>query len=323
MLAAVLLASTSPVAAYLSSAQEHPFTFNASLRLGMAGGFLMVTLALYRGAVLREAMHLARNPRLLLRWGPAAALIGTGDYMLYALATRHIGPGAAVALMETWPAMVIIVGALSSRNTGRYRLQPARAALAGTIAVAGVVMVIAGQEGSITGLLSGHGAQATLIGSTLALGAGLTLAPVTLAIGWCESVSTSRNPAHRHLPVVYIGLLNSAVSLAGSGVYAAGAAAAERPDTAAVLIPLACGLLTQGVGAMAWRVANHLTDRINLNLILFGLPAAAQLWIWMLGGLAAANTGYLVAGTALIVAANAGAALKLPGRGPTGGIPGK
>lgn len=60
---------------------------------------------------------------MLLHWGPAAAAFGTADYVLYTLATRHIDPGAAVALMETWPAMIIVVGSLATRGTGRYQLR--------------------------------------------------------------------------------------------------------------------------------------------------------------------------------------------------------
>ena len=312
MLAAVLLASTSPAAAYISSAHEHALVFNASLRLGMAGGFLAITLAFYRGETLREIRYLANNPRLLLQWGPATVIVATADYLLYALATRHINPAAAVALMETWPAMIIVTGSLATRGTGRYRLQPGRAALAGAAAVTGAALIIASQEGSLGSLIPSQRTAGTLLGAALALGAGLTLAPVPLAIRWCETTAATRDRTKAHLPVLYIGVLNAAASLAASGLYTVAATATgERTTAAAVVFPLACGLLTQAAGALAWRVANHLTDQLNLNLILFGLPAPAQTWIWLLGGLSAARLDYLLLGTALVAAANAGAAVRL------------
>lgn len=177
-------------------------------------------------------------------------------------------------------------------------------------------MVIASQEGSLSGLIPSHRTAGTLLGAALALGAGLTLAPVPLAIRWCETTSAGRSGAARHLPVVYIRILNAAASLAGSGIYTAAAVAtSERAGATEMAIPLLCGLLTQAAGGMAWRVANHLTDQLNLNLILFGLPAAAQAWIWLMGGIAVARLDYLLLGTALVAVANAGAAVRLKGRG--------
>ena len=310
MLTAVLLASTSPAAAYITSAHDHPLIFNATLRLGMAGGFLALTIALYGTLPLNVAREFIRRPSALVHWGPAAAMFGTTDYLFYALATQRIGPAAAVPLMETWPALVIIVGALATRGSRRYTTQPLRAALAAAAAITGVALVIASQDGSLSSLLPGNTAANTLLGAALALGAALTLAPVTIAIRWCEEMAAAPVHSAPRNPIVYIGLLNAAVSLASSAAYAAGAAAAhETAPAQAIAIPLLCGLLTQAAGAMAWRVANHLTDRLNLNLILFGLPAAAQAWIFLLGGLTTARPGYLLLGTALIIAANTAAAV--------------
>ena len=187
--------------------------------------------------------------------------------------------------------------------------------MAGPAAVTGVALVMASQEGSLTSLLPGNTGPGTLLGAALALGAALTLAPVIIAIRWCEDMAASPRHAAPRNPIIYIGLLNAAVSLIVAAVYTAGTAAAhETAAASAMAIPFLCGLLTQGTGAMAWRVANHLTDRLNLNLILFGLPAAAQAWIFLLRGLTAARPDYLLLGTALIIAANAAAAVIPPKR---------
>ena len=101
MLTAVLLASTSPAVAYITSAQDHPLVFNASLRLGMAGGFLALTIALYGRTPFTVLREFVRRPAPLVHWGPTAAMVGTTDYLLYTLANQRISPDAAVPLMET------------------------------------------------------------------------------------------------------------------------------------------------------------------------------------------------------------------------------
>ena len=326
LLAAVLLASTSPAAAVIADGDQTPFLFNASLRLGTAAGFAAITIGIFRGRLAGELRNLARCPELLREWGPLAAVVGTLEYTLYAMATKNIDPAIAVTLMETWPAMIIAVGTMRSRNTGRYKPMSKRTAAAAGATV-GAALLVASQHGSIASLWpsTSRDGENILLGAVLALASAATLAPTPIAIGWCEKAAAvlreKCDSSTRDLPILCIGTLMVTGCLTGAALNGAAAAVTGEKITAhAVTAPLICGILTQGPGAMAWRVANTLTDNPNLNIILFGLPVMGMAWIWLLGAVSVESTELLLAGTALIVDANllAGTASRKPGnaKGP-------
>ena len=235
MAAAVLLASTSPAAAVLSDSHENPFLFTASLRLGMAASFMLITLATFRQKAMRELRSLASNPKTLLTWGPAAALLSTMDYTLYSMSTQHMNPAISVIIMETWPAMIIATATVAHRKSGRYqRLSPSRTAAAMTLATSGVTLVALSQHGDLHSTWQNSHTMAT--GVLLALAAAATLAPTPITIGWAEQKARKSAQAcgenQGNLTLIYVGLVMALASGTGAALHGAASAASGEHFTA-------------------------------------------------------------------------------------------
>ena len=313
MTAYVVATSFAPLLVALG-AGETPFIFSAAWGAGEVAGLSPILLLRFREIIFsREARKAVISQTLCLAmflWTINSLWIAA-----YAWSTRFIDVAVAAALFETWPVFLVILTARLFRTEARYRKITKRTLLFFGIAILGIIFVFASEAG---GFVSPTSLEKP---ANLAAGVGLTLLAVALAslsaygFRWAADLAKrlsdlpklkKRSKSELETFGAFTGMAASNLA-ASPAVAALGFARGEYASPSALLWG-ASGGAAIGVSSILWRMANLLTDDLGINAMNYLIPALALIWLFAFRQVGAVSAAHLIAGLALIIAANIGAA---------------
>ena len=325
-----------PATVELTAGDVDPFLYNALAKAAQLP-VVVVVLAATAGACCAGGGFAPRAvlgslSTYMLRWGNGTAPLWRAvwrmplvwlsvcffDYALFAWSADLVDTAVSTALMQTWPAvfMVLLVKVQPVETRRTIGLSGWAAAAAGTV---GVMMVLAAQGGGWDQLLTGPQWRSHAAGAALALAAGTLsgAAPwTTIVFGellWERHrphLAGGAAPAQR----LWFTLVGFAAGLAVSVVLNL-AAAAWRSFDGLVLTPTAVvgasalGGVLLAPAAVLIRKANLDTVNAAANVALFASPALA-LALLALMGIQVGSLGLFAAGAAMILAANIAARVR-------------
>ena len=319
MMGAALSYSLIPLWVSINHGYQNPLVFSSFWRLGALATYLVILTILYRPLLnprdLLVAARLLTAPRhsiLIL-----IAAVGTMDYAMFALSTRHIDVAITSVIFEIWPitAMLILARLYGRKVPGRtYAMAP--------LCFAGFTMVAASQEGGFTGLLNA-GATSPL---TLFLGFTPAIASLILAsLGVCSLKAGSLVAQDHHLnriakyhgvtrPLdryasllifVTVNLISIPASITISFFHQGPQDfISQFQQSWPGVMSIVPGGIFLAAGAVLWQAANAKTQNVGINSISYLVPILVLLWLWTFNQVGNVETRYLLTGAAIIVAGN-------------------
>ena len=293
---------------------DSPFLFAAAWKAGAGLACVLFLGVVHRPLVFSwDAWRAAR--RKSAGWSLPLWVASYFNTALYAWSTKFIDVSVVAALSETHLALVTLVTAFLFRGQGRYRRMTPLSVSLFAPAFAGAACVVASQAGG----LGGFSSAAKLPLFSLMSGFGLVLGSVLLAplsaygFRWASEVaseiSETRDGKRESLEIfgIVLGIaLCNALNFPLTALI--GLARGESISRASVAFGAAGGFWAWGLGSIAWRWGNLAARDLEMNAIMYLSPALALGWLWAFSQIGAdVHLGFLAAGLALIIAANAGA----------------
>lgn len=324
VLTTVVIASLIAPGMHLTAAAASPFTTNLALRGGMGLGNGLLLLAIFGNTIRRHRPALLQTSKRRLALGLAAAALPTLDYTMFSLAIRHIDVATAAVVIDAWPLFLLPMSALAYRGTLRFEAMTPLTAAAAAACAAGILMLAAAEAGSVPVVFDTRGPAwpALPAGLALALAGALSVATAPFMTRQCEAMAqelrqrtgTPQGVLAGNAALMYLLFLLSVANIVSAALVCAPAALASSEaqqlrHTAAWLL---YGTLAQSLSAAAWRTALMLTTKRHILNLIYFLPTLALLWLHLLDAVQVRSIAHLLAGTAMIVAANAAANMRPP-----------
>ena len=309
MILSVVSYSMVPLLLARGGGVESPFLFMAGLRIGQFcahGAFLTVFFkdVLFDKTALTIVIH------RVLSWSMLFLVINNLDYVFFALATSFVDISVAAILYETWPIALILLTALLFRGEARYRKITPEMMLLLVIGFVGFWFVATSQSGGFRDLSDSQLAE-TLIGIGLVLLAIFCASMAAYGFRWGvdlnhalpEQLVKDKNNDLVDICCVLIAQVIASFTaawLSGTTGYLIGETIALR----SLGIAVACGVFANGVGHLAWRAANVVTNNLGINAISYATPIFSLVWLFLFWTVDIARVDYLIIGTAAIITAN-------------------
>ena len=305
MLVATLGFSVVPVLVALGGS-ESPFWFFVGWRISALSVCAAIPLIFWRAALFSAATRslvwrsLFTPPMLL--W-----ILNYFDTSLFALSVRFANVAVNAVLYETWPIVfVLLVGRLFKSESRWQKITVRRFALF-LASFVGAVLVITSQpvgEDNDCSVLS------VAVGVSLALAAASLTCLNAFGFRWTAdfvALLSARIEERRSLEmfstVLGLAVIN-AVSLPANAAIAI--ASGEVLALTPIMLGAMGGLLVGAASVIFWRWGNLISDRLELNAVIYLTPALSLIWLFALGLVGEIRVGLLLAGVLAIVAANAG-----------------
>lgn len=273
---------------------DSPYLFNARARAVMAAGMLLALATVYRRDLIRHRRTLLANRGLLWPAGTLSLLLNGMDSGLYAHTAAYVDLSTAYILMNSHPIALIVLTAWLDRGTGRTALNPKTTLILALACTGGVAALTAAEAGGFANMATGKLWPDLPTGYTPALAALISVAVTAVAIQWAWQAGT---------------VLSAQTSGEISQRRAAGLATGESLSNSQALWGFfITGLLVQTPSSVTWHSALLLTDRININALLYLISPATLALQWATGLMNVPRPEYAWAGAAIILSANAAAA---------------
>ena len=309
MLLSVVSYSLVPLLIASGGGVSSPFLFVAALRLGQFGGHTAFIVLFFRDVLFNKtAMSIVMQR--ILTWSILFVAINNLDYGFFALATRFVDISVAAILYETWPIAVILLTALLFRGERRYRKIKPDVMLLLAIGFLGFSFVATSQTGGF-GNWGDSQFTDTLIGIGLVLLAIGSAAMGAYGFRWGadlnralpdELISDKNSDLVDICCVLTAQIIGSFVSVVLFGTV--GFFIGEIITFKSLCIAIACGAFANGLGHLAWRAGNILTDNLGINAISYSTPIFSLIWLFMFWTVDIVRVDYLIIGAVAIVSAN-------------------
>lgn len=294
-----------PALLALGGGVDAPFMFNGWASVGaivgyVAFGALVSGRAFFSRGFWREALR--RAPGIALALGTATNF----NYALVGLAASFAGIAAAAALYESWLLFALAGGALLSRR--RERVEWAMFGVLG-VGFIGGALALAARMGGFG--FDGATAIALALGCGLALGAaaigGIGVAyEIRWGAAFSREIGMPRYDVNELCCIAVMYAFGNAVALPVKAVV--GIARGEALGIDGIAFGLAAGACIAGA-ALCWRAANAQSATGAVNALWQIAPLGAIGLLLALGLADVARADYLIAGGAIIAAANIAAGI--------------
>ena len=304
-----LLFSFLPVLVAYAGA-DSPFLLAATMAMSQVVG-LAVFLAIRYRAMFFDSRVWQLTWRRLPSWIILIWAIGYADVALFAWSAKLIDISVAAVLHQLSPIMMVLLIERLFVNQGLYqKIGPSKVFLF-ALAGVGAAMVIVSQAGGFGAVnLGGASAYVLALGVALAIGAAILAAATSLGFKWGVDLAAELPEVHRRSKdaEVFCVVLGAAIcNLLVAPFIATVSFARDEPVAANTLaIALAGGVLLGALPTILWRTANLMTDNLGVNIARYFIPLFALAWLSVLSLIGDVDTGLLIAGAVVIVAANVG-----------------
>lgn len=309
MLLSVVSYSLVPVLIASGGGVSSPFLFVAALRLGQFGGHTAFVVLFFRDVLFNRTALSIIAPRILT-WSMFFVVINNLDYGFFALATRFVDISVAAILYETWPIALILLTALLFRAEGRYRKIRPDMMLLLAIGFLGFSFVATSQTGGFGNWNSSQFTD-TLIGIGLVLLAIGGASMGAYGFRWGadlnralpeELISDKNSDLVDICCVLTAQIVGSFISVVLFGTM--GFAIGEMITFKSLFIAIACGAFANGLGHLAWRAANVMTNNLGINAISYSTPIFSLIWLFLFWTVDIVRVDYLIIGAVAIISIN-------------------
>ena len=295
----------------------NPFLFGAAMRLGIALLCLTV-LCLFYWPELRHEKTMPFIRERLFSPEMAGILFSYFDFAILALSLRWIDASIGAVIYELWPIVLIFI--VARWTGGEYRNLDSKMMLMLLIAFAGVVLVLASQNGGFVALKTGFwGVSDTSV--YLGVGFALLAAFITAFTGFSwvwshNSINDERLPFHLKserteeslgvffLLVALVVTNSLAFVINGSIGLVFGAITGEWITLNGLLIGIVGGVFSYGVASVLWRVATNLTSDIGIHAMSYFTPIFALIFLALVDRVGDVEISFLIMGAAAIITSN-------------------
>ena len=333
MFTAVIAFSLVPLAIKLAGGEQAPFLFNASWRLGVVAGCLIVLTRFYgtpfhASALGRVRTQLFRSKRELNTWGIPRwlvdyrillAVIVNCEYALLAWSVQFIDVTVSTVLFGIWPLFLVLLRDMADRKSVQngqegktdsdfpMRTVVEHLALA-IVGLSGLSFAIAAELGGFAKF--GDGIPLWLVaGLALATGA-MTLSALKefgIRRGWDLSNRPLENGQEPDSSLFYclivigvlVGSLGSAVVCAATGL-----GRGEILDPKSLGLAFIAGMIISTTAEVVWQKANLAGDDSSRNSLGCCILFFALLWLFASTQANVPRVDYLLLGAVFIVTAN-------------------
>ena len=306
MFLSVVAFSLTPLAIAVGNAASSPFLFSAAMRLGNALAYSAFLATTFRHVLLRRDV-LAIVVRRVATWSMLFTLVQQFEYVLFGSATRFIDVTAVVMLFEMYTILMVF---LTSALFKRYQPITMDVTLMLLVGLLGFGFIAAGEVGGFLNL-GNLRLSSAFIGISLAILGALVAALIAFGLRWGVDLSRALPDGAvggrgRFLVEICCVLTGQTIgNVVGAGVQGVlGLALGESIALASLGIALACGVLANGAGTIAWRAANLMTVNLGINALSYTTPAVSLIWLYFFWEVDVARFDYLVMGGVSIVAIN-------------------
>ena len=316
ILLAVVLYSTLPIAFILGGASNAPFLFVSVIWLSAGICNAIYLFARYPQKSNVETYKLIRENL----WNSKIAWLAITyfDYIIFAYSLRFIDASVAAILYEMRPIFLVIFMAMMVTKTERNdpgkqrkndRYDPitlGKSFLFG-VAFVGVAFVVASQ--SETGGTLNELFDFTAIGGVVFLLTSAVLAalatPILISWGGIVAKKTKTNDmddevffstAAKTIGNVVSGIIFLFIALLIEDLHVIG--------WVGILIAVIYGSVGNGLGAIAFRIANIKTTNLSINALIYLTPVVALIWLAIAGEIKVPHIDWLMIGVAAVITAN-------------------
>ena len=314
MMIAVVAFSALPVLFKLGGAEESPFLFT-----GIRQGSIVIALSAVLLLVIRklrikpevisditEDIKVHCKTRLML-----VSVVGTFDFVLFALGLAFVDVSIAATLYETWPLFLMPIMSFLFKGTKRYRAISAGTWIFVVLSLVGVALVILSHNDTPQPLLeigADFADPRTLIGVIIVLTAAIFAAArvaCTLKLGISLAERHSRKEGRKAAEIVFATIMTSiCLVIVGGASFVVGLIVSETFSLHQLFYAVLTGFLVGSIGIVALRAANLTTENLGVNALSYATPLVALIWLWMFSILGVSHIDYLIIGALGIVASN-------------------
>ena len=322
MLIATLGYSFVPLLIALGGGAENPFLFNGCLTLGLVLSYLPYLLVTHRELLTKPKLRklirerIFPSGRLFSLSGLAMLLmiVNNFEFAVYAWSARFVDIALSAILFETWPILLVLLTVwlyrTDIRRHLRYRSLNLTLLTLMVLGFVGFIFVVLSQEGTLLGL-GRFQVTSLVIGVVLAVVASGVTSLSAFGFRWGTDLSEDiqksklslKDPNSLDLFGAVIGsIIANAIVIPLN--FAVGLAIGERLPSHILVLAVAAGAVSHGVGTLCWRKSNLMTSNLGVNAIAFGTPILSLVWLFYFSQADVVRVDFLIIGTAAVMTAN-------------------
>ena len=292
-----------------NAATASPMIFGALWRTGLISVLLLYIFLRHRhvmeSASIRAISRKLTSPYLI------ATFIGQFDYVMVAIANKHMNIAVVSSVFNTYTLLSVCITAFLFRGQQRYRPISGATIPLYLIGLVGVGLTILSQDGRIEFAVDSQGVTGTAIFITLA--APILSSGAAGAMKWGTELSKSlqsstlnqNEVANHELGYVLLATtIGSLVTIPINCMLAVATGSIYATTRETVVMAIIGGLILNPIALVPWRKANIITTNLGVNAISYCTPLLTLIWLFLLQRASVARMDYLIIGTITIAGTN-------------------